>query len=343
LGLLQAFYKDADCEAFFKSEANYYEIAEQRFSGLFKKLDIEWYYNFYGKAPNEEFHTIIGLGNGSNNYGTHVDLPGKKREVHAVIAASTFDSTGMPVFEVDDYLPTLIHEFNHSFVNYLTEQYQKQLSSSGKVIFSKESAKMKKQHYHEWQTMMSEALVRASVIRYLINHKSDTLADKELKTQLSKGFVWMNEFVVLLAQYENERTQYSTLESFMPRIVSFYDTVASQIDIIDQHYLQRCAKVISVEPFTNHDTGISIGPTEIAFNFDKRLDGKRYFFGPGKDDQPYPKVLGARFSNDNKTIILKVELEPNTEYQINMHGSLMRTDDGYSVQNFTLTFKTEVR
>ena len=201
---------------------------------------------------------------------------------------------------------------------------------------------MRRQVYGEWKTMINESMVRASVIRYLMRHSPDTLAaDKEVKQQLANGFVWMKELVTILGQFETQRKTYPTLESFMPTIVNFYDTIAPKINAYDDAYLKHCAKVISTQPFINNDTTVNPNTTEILFNFDKKLDGIRYFFGPGKNENLYyPKPISFTFTNDNKTIIMKVELKPKTQYQINVYGSRMRTFDGYSVQNYPLTFTT---
>jgi hypothetical protein len=44
----------------------------------------------------------------------------RKEDVYAIEGVWAVDSFGLPQFPVDGYLSTLIHEFNHSFVNYLT-------------------------------------------------------------------------------------------------------------------------------------------------------------------------------------------------------------------------------
>ena len=340
--LLKQFYKDADCNTFFKSNSSRYSIAEKQFYELFKELDVDWYYQYYGKSPRESFNIIIGLGNGGYNFGPSISLPDGSRKVYAIPGADSFDETGTPIFPITTYLANLIHEFNHSFINYLTEMHKSSLSHSGEIIFENQSVKMKRLKYGDWKTMISESMVRASVIRYLIRHAPDTLTvDRELKQQLANGFVWMKELVDILGQYELQRKTYPTLESFMPKIVDFYETIAPKIKEYDYAYLMRCAKVISTHPFENGDTTVSPKTTEILFNFDKKLDGIRYFFGPGQNENLlYPKPISFTFTNDNKTIIMKVELKPNTEYQINVYGSRMRTDDGYSVQNFPLNFRT---
>ncbi len=340
--LLKQFYKDADCNNFFKSNSNHYSIAEKQFFELFKELDFDWYYKYYGKSPNESFNIIIALGNGGNNFGPSIDLPNESRKVYAIIGADSFDGNGAPIFSSDANLPTLIHEFNHSFINYLTEIYKLSLVQSGEIIYQNQSAKMKRQAYGEWKTMISESMVRAAVIRYLMGHSADSLViDKELKQQLANGFVWMKDLVDVFGQFEAQRLTYPTLESYMPKIVNFYDSIAPKIKEYDDAYLRQCAKVISTQPFNNGDTTVNPSTKEILFNFDKRLDGVRYFFGPGQNENlHYPKPISFIFSNDNKTIIMKVELNPNTEYQINVYGSRMRTYDGYSVQNYPLNFKT---
>lgn len=339
--LLKLFYKDADCKNFFESNKDYYTTAESQFYSLFKNLDIDWYHKFYGKSPNDNFKIIIGLGNGGNNFGPHIDLPNKTRNVYAIIGASTFDNNGTPTFEEDNYLPTIIHEFNHSFVNFLTEIYKEKLEHPAQIIFDKEKVKMKRQAYGKWETLINEATVRASVIRYLTSHHSDTTKiDLELKRQLANGFVWMKELVELLKQYESKRDSYPTLESFMPEIVKFYISVASQIDMYEANYLNNCAKVVATDPVEKNET-VSPKTSEIIFNFNKKLDGVRYFFGPGpKGIEHYPKPVEFKFINDNKTIVIKVILKPNTDYQVNMIGRMMRTYDGYNVQDYVLNFKT---
>ena len=133
--LLKQFYKDTECGRFFKSNFNRYEIARKQFYESYKKLDIDWYYRYYGKSPSESFNIIIGLGNGGTNFGPSIDLPDGSRKVYAIVGADSFDETGTPIFPSDAYMPNLIHEFNHSFINYLTEMYKSSLSHSGEMIY----------------------------------------------------------------------------------------------------------------------------------------------------------------------------------------------------------------
>ena len=341
--LLKQFYKDADCKTFFASSANDYKIAESRFLELFKKLDVNWYFKFFGKAPNEEFNIIIGLGNGGNNFGPQIDLENGRRRVYAIIGAGSFDSTGVPIFKAEYYLSTLVHEFNHSFVNYLTDKYETALSPSGELLYAKEGVKMRRQAYSNWKTMSSEALVRACVIKYLASYERDTsVAEKEMNQELGRGFVWMRALVQMLGQYEEKRVSFPTLESFMPKVIQFYDTLAPNVNNYEDYFVKQCARIIDIKPKIDSVTLVSPKTTEIIFDFDKRLDGKRYFFGPTqKGLEYYPKSPVFSFTNDSRTIVMHVKLTPDREYEINMIGRLMQTDEGYAVQDFVLRFKTD--
>ncbi|MGN8067802.1 DUF4932 domain-containing protein [Mucilaginibacter sp. 22184] len=340
--LLKQFYKDADCDGFFRDQLVRYSIAEKRFEITFRQFDTAWYPTFYGQAAGESFNVIIGLSNGYANYGPHLNTSGQ-RKVYAIMGAFTFDIKGDPIFEPDNYLPTLIHEFNHSFVNELNTQFEKPLSLSGETIFNKQSLKMGRLAYGNWKTMFDEALVRAAVIIYQEQHGADTIKIRHcIQTEQALGFVWMADLVKLLENYEEQRKTNPNLKSFMPKIVGFYSNVAKDIDGYNERYLAKCAKVISVSPLSNGDQNVNAATSEITFTFDKPLDGIRYFFGPGiKGLEHYPKPLKISFSDDHKSVILKVNLKPNTEYQLNMAGSRMRTNDGYSVMDFSLTFKTD--
>ena len=81
------------------------------------------------------------------------------------------DESGMPVYKQEEYLPTIIHEFNHSFVNPLLAKSNGLFEESGKRIYKVVEYEMSRQlAYGNWQTMFNEALVRASEIKYFMDH-----------------------------------------------------------------------------------------------------------------------------------------------------------------------------
>ena len=340
--LLQQFYTDTKCEVFFKAHETMYRKAEERFNVVFDSLDIGWYKNFYGKVPDGSFNIIIGLSNGGCNYATKFIHTDKKEEMYAMMGTWSIDSLEMPIYTAKGYLPTLIHEFNHSFVNQLIAINQTQLESSGKIIFKQVEAIMKSQAYGSWEFMMDEALVRASVIMYLKKHETNkNIIEEELNYEFSRGFMWIKELVDLLDQYEKERNTYPTLESFMPQIISFYQTTANNIITIKEDYVLKSPHILAIQPFENNAKNVVPTITEIKILFDKPLVGKGYslYFGNyGKDYNPITGLLG--YSDDNKTITLKVALKANKEYHFILTGNAFKTKEGFPLENYEVKFKT---
>ena len=90
---------------------------------------------------------------------------------------------------------------------------------------------MKLEGYEDWHSVINESLVRASVIRYMIDHKaSDKEVQQEINKQIGKGFVWTKDLVDLLGEYETSRTEYPSFKSFYPRLYSFFDSKAKYLN-----------------------------------------------------------------------------------------------------------------
>jgi len=235
--LLRSFYKDAHCETFFKENSKLYKKVSARFLPVYNHLDLKWYKQFYGKEPKEKFKIINSLGNGGGNYGPSITLKSGKREVYAIMGTWSMDGTGLPKFNLNDYFPILLHEFNHSFVNYLIEQNKQNFRASGEKLYAVEAEAMKRQAYGSWETMIKESLVRASVIKYMKDHKFDKKQiDNEIKEQVSRKFLWINELTKELENYDKQRNKYPTLESYMPNIIKAFATYANSIEAFEKRY-----------------------------------------------------------------------------------------------------------
>ncbi|WP_051568553.1 DUF4932 domain-containing protein [Crocinitomix catalasitica] len=231
LKLLKEFYTDADFETFFNDNKELYKTASNRFKKVYQNLDLEWYQKFYGVKPKGEFRIINGLGNGGANYGPKILSENGNEVIYAIMGTWSVDSLSIPVYSIEDYFPTLLHEFNHSFVNYVVEKYRSDLGESGTIIFNKVKEEMNKQAYGNWKTMYDEALVRSAVIKYMKDHNFDKKTiENELKEQINSSFLWTDDLVKELERYDNNRDTYPTIESFMPEIIKFFNRTASKID-----------------------------------------------------------------------------------------------------------------
>jgi len=229
--LLQQFYKDTNAALFFSNQQSRYKRAVLHFNTGLQTLDTNWFYRFYGDKPKAQFNLSIGLGNGGANYSGSVLFQDSAEVQYAIMGTWKFDANGEPVYDSSVYLPALIHEFNHSFVNELTNKYESQLHIAGKILYQSDTIKMQNQGYADWKVMLNESLVKASVISYLIQHHTPvTTVNAEIQKQSSKGFVWIKPLVELLATYERNRKRYPTMDSFMPQLIKFYNISANNIN-----------------------------------------------------------------------------------------------------------------
>ena len=229
--LLDEFYSDADCETFFNSHKKLYKTASNRFEKVYQNLDLEWYKNFYGAKPKGEFRIINGLGNGGANYGPKIIYPNGTELIYAIMGTWSVDSLGKPNYNIEDYFPTILHEFNHSFVNHLVEKYRSEFQKSGTILFDKVKDEMNQQAYGNWKTMLDESLVRAAVIKYMKDHDFDKKTiENEMKDQLNSSFLWIDDLVKELERYDENRDRYPTLESFITELVIFFKNAAAEKD-----------------------------------------------------------------------------------------------------------------
>lgn len=242
LDLLADFYRDSRFHLFFESHKEVYEKGIRAYDEeVARHLDINWYESFYGNKPEEKYSVIIGFCNGHGNYGVNRHAKGKEKEVFAIVGYSV-NQENQPQYS-KGYLSTLVHEFNHSFVNCLLDEQKypdhvKELEQAGSFLYLTAQATMRQQAYGTWQTMINESLVRAAVICYMMDKGyAPEEVRNELLVQIQRDFRWTPELVRLLRKYEKKRNRYANLESFYPRIIRFFTDYAEKehkrMDIMD--------------------------------------------------------------------------------------------------------------
>lgn len=340
--LLKEFYTDANCKEFFNENKNLFREAENRYLPLYKQIDLNWFSSFFGSVPNDEFKIIIALGNGGQNYGPHVQLANNKREVYTIMGVWATDSLGMAIFPEKEYFLNPIHEFSHSFVNHLVDKNIKALEESGKKLFEPVQEKMERQNYGHWTIMIYESLIRASVIKYMKDHKySDLDVKKEINHQLNLGYLWIEDLLAAIEEYDSKRTEYPTLESYMTILIDAFQTYSKKIDKYRKEVDLKRPKVVSINEFSNKDKNVSSSLRHITINFDKPLSGDGISIGYGKQNDACPKFKGYKYSEDKKTITIEWELEKNKDYDFVLLGFNFITEEGFSLNDYTISFKTE--
>jgi len=341
--LLNQFYTDTKFKVFFEENKDLYKITKERFNEILKKIDIGWYEKFYGQTLNGQYKIIINLCGGYGGYGPKITMPNGTETIYAILGIWQTDSIGLPIFEAKEYTPILLHEINHSFVNHIIEKHKKEFENSGKIIFQKLKDKMSRIGYDNWKTMYDEAVVRASVIKYMKDHKfNDSLIRKEINFQLNSGFVFIESLVEKLEKLDSLRTKYPTFENYIPELVNFFNQTASNIDTLIKKVELKRPKVISIIPFNNNAINVDYTIKQISIKFNKPLNGKGYsiYYG-SKGKSTFPKINKVYYSKDKKTLFLNVELIPNKEYQFLLKDKGFISQDGFNINDYEINFKTK--
>ncbi len=219
---INQFYTDTRFHEFYIQHQGFYEEGIQTYrNNVMQYFHQDWYSQFYGMAPKETFTVIIGFTNGGGNYGTSRQFPDQKKEVFAIVGYSLNRETGKAFEHGGRYASTLIHEFNHSFVNpNLDEEANKALLEPiGEDLYALTEWMMDWQAYKNATTVLNESIVRASVIIYMEeNGFTAEQVKNEMYDQLGRGFHWIPELVSVLKEYTQQRDKYPTFNDFYPEI-----------------------------------------------------------------------------------------------------------------------------
>ena len=219
---LNQFYDDTHFHDFYQQhQAFYNEVLRTYENNVMQYFHQDWYTKFYGTEPKERFRVVIGFTCGGGNYGPSRQLAGQPKEVFAICGYYVDEETGKAFENGIDFASTLIHEFNHSFVNNLLydEKNKALLIPIGKKLLKQSYRAMNAQAYRNTETVINESIVRAAVILYMQdNGFTSEQVKEEMDEQISRGFNWMPELVTSLCYYSRHRSKYPTLNSYYPQV-----------------------------------------------------------------------------------------------------------------------------
>lgn len=344
LPLLRDFYRDSTFAEFYAAHQEMYRLAETRFATTLNPVDFGWYPRFYGSAPDLKYHLILGMNNGGGNYGPRLVEPGGHMELFSIIGCWTHDDAGMPTYPEDrGYVSTIIHEFNHSFVNPAVAEHWSEFSGA-EPVFKVAADQLRRQAYGNAETMVDESLVRAAVIVYFRDAGEDRVSNlKRIRQEQRIGFLWMDQLVEMLERYEGSRTQYPSFSPFMPRVAKFYNELAPKLPAEAAAYNAKSAHVVGMKPFANHARDVDASVKTITIIFDRPLDtsaGYSINYGAGGSDH-FPVVGNPVFEAGGRHVLVSVKLKPNEAYGLVLTPAGFVTADGYPLVEYPVEFKTK--
>ena len=329
------FARVAHLADFLRFEQPTFDSASSRLSRMIEKSGgLSWFSAFYGEPVGQMVVSPL-LISGAGNFGADF-VSGATHERYAFVSFQSSDSAGFPV-PPGDAVEQIVHELSHSFVNHLVVADSMRLRRSGERIFAVTQPSMNAMSYGTWLIMCYESLVRAAVVRYLLAADGRDAALRETRAQQGRGFVWMDQLVSLLGEYESHRSLYPTLSAFMPRIAAFYDTVAPQVATLRADFERHRPRVLSAS-IDNRATGVDPNLREIVIRFDRRVHG----FGSMVGDYggEVPSITSGGFDAGGTVLTIRVRLVANHSYWLPFGPGSFADTDGYPLQAWELRFKT---
>lgn len=344
LDTLRQFVDASRFKEFLESQRPLYTAAEERLKEFAQRnLDIPWYSAYFKVQTRDQFIITTGLCNGGGNYGPHYVNTQGDSELYAILGAFA-DSTGVPSY-TRAWLPTLIHEFNHSFVNREMERQQALFAGALPALYQSRASAMRSQAYSNWLTMLNESIVRAAVTRYLVAHGDSLGMLNEIADQIDNGFSWGAELSDLLAQYEASPTTYKTFAAFVPRIAEYFATVPQRLEQLTQAFDAQRPHIVSTFP-VNGAENVDPATTSLTIVFDRPMRSG-YSLNrsstPGRAFPDRPPGTRPSFDSTTTTFNLPVSLQPGITYELFIMPTGFRSRSGHPVRLTTFRFTTASR
>jgi hypothetical protein len=331
LSAARLFAAESRFDDFLKSQQPLYGTTNARLQAFLRdKADLGWFNRFFGPPPPARFVIVPGLANGAPSYAARVVDQAGTQEVYAIPGVARVDAQGLPVFD-SDWGVTMACEISHTYADPAVAKFAAEMQKAAGKIYAAVAPAMQRQSYLTWRSMLNESLVRAAAIEYVAEHDGPQAAQIVIGKENSRSFFWMSGLVDLLEDYRKDREQYPTFESFMPRVVDFFDETAANIhELIDG--LQP--KVISTS-VADGARDVDPGVTEITIRFSMPMSR----VGPDRSAE----VRAARFDETGAALTFPVTLEPERDYAIPLRwpgGQSFVGANGVPLPDTVLRFRT---
>lgn len=342
LEAVRSFVRDASFREFLEHHRALYETTVARMrSTLEKEARLDWFTEFFGGESRATFTLTPGLLNGGSCYGVRCKRADGQEDLYCIMGIWTTDTNGLPCFD-HGMVQTVVHEFGHSFANPVIDRHLTELRAAGEALFEPVAGTMRSQAYSSGRTLLYESLVRACEVRYALRHRGPEEARNWTVYQKSRGFLWTQELSDVLGEYEADRAKYPDLESFAPRLVTFFKQYAESFTKRRKELARKRPKVVSTVP-ANGSKDVAPGLTVFKVVFDRPMLNESWSLAG--DTANYPEGAGQpSYDASRKTWSAPVKLQPQRTYTFMLNSHVLedfKSEEGVPLEPVTVTFTTD--
>lgn len=288
--LLDSFYREAQFHKFFESQNYVYSEAEKYFEKLVLSYipNVQWFESFFDTKPNT-YHVYLGIMNGPHNYAVSTE---NDYDACLLFGCCFSYKEKDKVALYNKATSTIVaHEIVHNYANPLVANYVEAFDSITERMYPYVKYELnkiacdRKSIVPEWFTRLVT----------LMCEKDNGYDESRIKSHIERdsinGFVWQGAAFAFMDNFYQNRDKYPTIESFMPEVIHFLDTVSSNMEqYVDVSF--EVPRVISVSPDTNavyHYADIDTFVVEIVFS--ERMEYGIAFGLLAEDAEAATKVL----------------------------------------------------
>jgi hypothetical protein len=210
---------------FFNSQKPFFDLAIANYAFTFKDYKdidlIENYYSFKQNSYSIVLNPLFGMG----YFGVICKNYSGVSDIYIVLQPESV-TNGLPVYEsgIGQY-SLMFHEFSHSFVNPLVEQYIDQVAVYSD-LYEPISDKMKPQGYQEWIVTVKEHIVRAVTCRLGALKYGETIGKTNFQNfENDNYFIYVDALIEKLKFYEQNRNKYKDFKTFFPELIAVFKNV----------------------------------------------------------------------------------------------------------------------
>jgi Domain of unknown function (DUF4932) len=354
----------SQADSFFAAHRTLYDSVNARLRRPMERLaDLPWLARFFGVPTDRDFVVVPMLANSGTNFASCMQPPDTRLACYSILGHEKTDSAGFPLYD-DGFVGTLIHEAGHGFVNPLGDARRAEFERSAPRVHALVADAMTAQAYGHWTIMLNESLLHAMEARYAFAHQGPSAMPLFFAGQRQQSWFWVEELSNLYAEFETSRQTYPTFESFVPRVIAYWDSLPERVPAMIKRYDAQRPKVVSLS-IENGSQTVDPDLQEITVRFDRPVRENGWSLGPifgpsgstpeararvpriswkswGSVRTPYTRGVGL--DSTGTTFHIGVELEPGREYELQLntpHGYGFRNaDDGVPLAPYRIRFKT---
>ena len=180
--------------------------------------------DYFGTSQHS-YNIVLGMLIHSGGFGPRYQRPGGAFDIYGVIGPLRLDGD-LPGFGNRTSVEYLVwHEFGHSFVNPLVDEYKGEIRKTSRLYKPIQEA-MRKMAYGNWQSCVHEHIVRAVTIRLTARDRGEADAQSRLRMERdTRGFRYVEPLVERLKEYEAARDRYPTFAGFFPRLIEVFSSL----------------------------------------------------------------------------------------------------------------------